>query len=194
MDPLLPDDDGHTPLTDEDLRGLIPTYIATRGELFDAEQGNIARALLRLPPTVTRLLDDKYLRELHQVMFNEVWTWAGRYRVRETNIGFDPIHIATAVRNLVADVKTWIELEAYGPDEVAIRFHHRLVQIHPFPNGNGRHARIAADYLVSSMDQRPFSWGRNSGLDTATLRANYLRSLRQADRSEIGELLGFART
>ncbi len=92
--PLLPIGDGHTELTDDDRHGLMPTYITTRGELFDAEQRNIAKALLRRAPDVDRLLDDTYLRNLHRAMFEDVWDWAGRYRLRETNLGIDPKHPA----------------------------------------------------------------------------------------------------
>jgi Fic-DOC domain mobile mystery protein B len=145
-DPLVPVGDGHTELSEEDRQYLIPTYIATRGDLFDAEQRNIARALLRSSPTPGQLLEDYYLRGLHQAMFNEVWRWAGRYRLRETNIGIDPTSISVAVRALVDDATTSVDCETYESDEIAIRFHHRLVQIHAFPNGNGPHGRIAADY------------------------------------------------
>ncbi len=193
-DPILPEGDGHTALTDDDIRGLIPSYISTRGELFDAEQRNIARALLRRSPTVTQLLDVGYLKDLHKAMFGDVWSWAGRYRTRETNLGFDPGQIATAVLNLVDDTKAWVDLETYRPDEIAVRFHHRMVQIHPFPNGNGRHGRIAADYLGSALGRPTFSWGARLDLSTAELRAVYHASLKAADRGDVGDLLVFARS
>lgn len=192
-DPLVPLGDGHTELLEEDRLGLIPTYIATRGELFDAEQRNIAQALLRRPPTLVTLLDDMYLRDLHKAMFDQVWEWAGRYRLREANIGIDPRGIPMAIRALVEDAKTWVEYSTYDPDELAIRFHHRLVAIHPFTNGNGRHGRVAADYLVRSLGRKPFSWGVELAVDTRGLRAAYLQSLEHADNGEIAELLAFAR-
>lgn len=193
-DPLVPVGDGHTELTEEDRLGLIPTYIATRGELFDAEQRNIAQALLRRRPTLTKLLDEKYLRDLHRVMFEQVWKWAGRYRLRETNIGIDPHQISTAIHTLVDDAKAWIEFVTYQPDELAVRFHHRLVAIHPFPNGNGRHSRVAADYLITSLGRKPFGWGVGLALDTDELRATYRQALQQADAGEITELVVFARS
>ena len=143
-DGLVPTGDGHTELDEDERHDLIPTYIATRRELFDAEQRNITKALLRARPTADRLLDDKYLRDLHRWMFGDVWSWAGRYRIRETNIGVEPALIATGVRTLVADTRAWIELTTYPIDEIGARFHHRLVAVHPFVNGNGRHGRIAA--------------------------------------------------
>lgn len=193
-DPLFPESDGHTELSEEDRFGLIPTYIATRSELFDAEQRNIGRALRGRPPSVATLLDDKYLRNLHERMFDQVWEWAGRYRLRETNIGLDPVDIPGGVRTLVDDAKAWVANETYEVDELAVRFHHRLVQIHPFPNGSGRHGRVAADYLISSLGQAKFSWGAQLNLDTDGLRAAYRRALQRADNGDLVELIAFARS
>ncbi len=194
IDPLVPLGGGHTELSEEDRLGLIPTYIATRGELFDAEQRNIAQALLRRPPSVATLLDDAYLRHLHQAMFDQVWEWAGQYRIRETNIGIAFEQISSEIRNLVDDTRTWVEFGTYEQDEIAVRFHHRLVAIHAFPNGNGRHGRIAADYLVVSLNGEPLTWGVRLDADTDELRAAYLHALRRADDSDIERLLTFARS
>jgi Fic-DOC domain mobile mystery protein B len=191
---LVPVGDGHTELTDDDRRGLIPTYIATRGELFDAEQRGIARALLGRRPTAARLLDDRYLRGLHRAMFGDVWTWAGKYRRTDTNIGVDHRRIPVAVRDLVDDARAQVELSVYPADELAARFHHRLVAIHPFPNGNGRHGRIAADLLLGALDQPAFTWGAGRAVGTAELRAAYRRALQRADGGEIEELLAFVRS
>ena len=192
-DPLAPLGDGHTHLSEEDRLGLIPAYIATRGELFDAEQRSIAEALLRRPPPTFTLLDDTYLRRLHQAMFDQVWEWAGQYRTRETNIGRAPEQIPFEIRNLVEDTKAWVENGTREPDEIAVRFHHRLVAVHAFPNGNGRHGRIAADYLITSLKGEPFSWGACLDADTDELRTTYLHALRRVDDGEIAELLIFAR-
>ena len=192
-DPLLPVGDGHTELTEDDRVGLIPSYIATRGDLVVAEQRNIARALLRRRPPVQSLLDDGYLRRLHREMFGEVWEWAGHYRRHETNLGIDPRQIQVSVRTLVDDAIVWVDNETYGPDELAVRFHHRLVFIHPFPNGNGRHGRIAADYLGLALGRRRFSWGANLHVRTEELRATYRNALQRADDGEIEELVAFAR-
>ncbi|MGB5167273.1 MAG: mobile mystery protein B [Acidimicrobiia bacterium] len=192
-DPLAPLGDGHTHLSEEDRLGLIPAYIATRGELFEAEQRSIAEALLRRPPSTFTLLDDRYLRRLHQAMFDQVWEWAGQYRTRETNIGRAPGQIPLEIRNLVEDTKAWVEYGTYEPDEIAVRFHHRLVAVHAFPNGNGRHGRIAADYLITSLKGEPFSWGAYLDADTDELRTTYLQALRRADDGEIAGLLVFAR-
>ena len=194
LDSLIPIGDGHTELSEEDRRGLIPTHIATRGDLFEAEERNIAKALLRRrAPRPDRLLDDMYLRDLHSAIFRDVWKWAGHYRLTETNIGVDPSQIATQVLLLVRDARAWIANQVYEPDELAVRFHHRLVAIHPFPNGNGRHGRFAADYLVRGLDGAAFSWGAGRYDDTAELRAAYQHGLQQADGGTIAELLEFAR-
>ena len=183
-----------TALSHEDMEGLIPTHIATRGDLFEAEQRNIAEALLRRPPPAAALLDDRYLRDLHKHMFGRVWTWAGKYRSRETNIGVSPAEISVAVRSLVDDARAWIEYSAYESDETAVRFHHRLVAIHPFRNGNGRHGRVAADYLVLSFGRPRFTWGAAMRGDTPALRKEYRTALQEADRGSITHLLAFARS
>ncbi len=194
VDLSAPAGDGRTALSHEDLEGLIPTHIATRGDLFEAEQRNIADALLRRPPPTAALLDDRYLRDLHKHMFGRVWTWAGKYRSRETNIGISPAEISLAVRSLVDDARAWIEYGAYESDESAVRFHHRLVAIHPFPNGNGRHGRVAADYLVLSLDGPRFTWGAALRRDTPSLRKEYQAALQEADSGSITRLLAFARS
>ncbi|MCY4272987.1 MAG: mobile mystery protein B [bacterium] len=191
---ILPSGEGHTEMSPEDQDGLIPSYIATRGDLFDAEQRNIVQALLRRPPRTEELLDDKYLRDLHHAMFGQVWSWAGQYRTHETNIGIEPTQIAVAVRLLVEDVSWWIERETFATDEIAIRFHHRLVGIHPFRNGNGRHGRVAADYLAEALGTGAFTWSRNLELTTNDLRRAYLSALQEADAGEIAPLLTFARS
>ena len=189
-----PTGDAHTELSDEDREGLIPTYIATRDDLNEAEQTNITDAVVGRWPRTDLLLDDRYLRNLHRVMFSKVWKWAGDYRQRETNIGIDPAQISVAVRQLVGDAIAWVEFGTYQTDELAVRFHHRLVAIHPFPNGNGRHGRIAADFLVSALGNTPFSWGAQLKVDTTELRSRYVRALQCADNNDLADLLHFART
>jgi Fic-DOC domain mobile mystery protein B len=191
-DPLLPIRDGHTQLTDEDRDGLIPTYISTRGELDEAEQKSIAEALLRKAPTAKQVLDDKYLRGLHKSMFGQVWKWAGKYRPRETNIGIEPNAIASEVRKLTQDTAAWIEYETYEQLEIVVRFHHRLVAIHPFPNGNGRFGRIAANMLSFALGGENLSWGSHLDVDTPELRNRYLQALHASDEGDMSQLMDFA--
>jgi len=193
LDPLLPTGDGHTALSEDDRLALLPTHIASRGDLFEAEQRNIAAALLRRSPGVAQLLDDHYLRGLHRAMFGDVWRWAGRYRTSDTNIGVAWHRVAEGVRAAVDDARAWVEYGTYPPDEAAVRFHHRLVQVHPFPNGNGRHARIAADYLAQALGRPPFTWGARRYPTTEALRAAYRDALTRADAGDLAPLLAFAR-
>lgn len=195
-DPLLPEGDGHTPLGEDDIDGLIPTYITTRGELNAAEQDNVAHALtLAAPSKPDQVLDHVYLRRLHKQMFDNVWDWAGQYRPREMNIGIDPVEIPTAVVDLCENGKLWMKVSG-EEDLAAARFHHRLVSVHPFRNGNGRHARRAADVLLNSAGLDAFTWGANADLSPEDLRARYLTSLRKADREpdDLAELVEFARS
>jgi Fic-DOC domain mobile mystery protein B len=194
VDLSTPEGDGHTALSPDDTEGLVLTHIATRGDLFEAEQRNIAEALLRRPPGAATLLDDRFLRDLHKRMFGNVWAWAGKYRTRETNIGINPDEIGVAVRTLVDDARVWIEYTPSESDELAVRFHHRLVAIHPFRNGNGRHGRVAADYLAQSLGRPRFTWGATLRRDTQSLRKEYHTALQEADRGNITRLLVFARS
>ena len=195
-DPLLPEGDGHTPLGDDDIYGLIPTYITTRGELNAAEQDNVAHALtLASPSQPDQVLDHVYLRRLHKQMFGDVWDWAGQYRPSEMSIGIDPVAIPMAVVDLCEDARLW--MKASGEEDLAAaRFHHRLVLIHPFRNGNGRHARRAADVLLVSAGIDAFTWGANADLSPDDLRSRYLTSLRNADHDpdDLTELVEFARS
>ncbi len=181
-DPLFDGGDGNTPLDVDEQDGLRPTWIRTRSDLNQAELDNIleGRRQVRVPAEASGVLDDVWLRRLHKRLFGDVWTWAGTYRRTERNIGIEPSRIGVAVRDLVADAALWIEQE---PFELAgARFHHRLVAIHPFPNGNGRHARVATDYLGAALNAPTPTWGAGVARPVAELRRAYLAALRAADR------------
>ena len=191
-DPLFDTSDGNTPIDEDEALGLKLTWVRSRGDLNEAEAANIldARRAIR-SPTLGEVLDDLWLRQLHFRMFGDVWTWAGTYRVSDRNIGIDWTEVTAAVRNLVQDAQAWM-----GDDEQqtsVARFHHRLVAIHPFPNGNGRHARAAADYLSNALKIALPTWGALTYNDTANLRAAYLAALRTADRAtnDLEPLVGF---
>lgn len=195
-DPLYAgEDEANTPLEAEEREQLIPTYITTRAELNEAEQVNITRASLWLRRARNvDVLDDAFLRDLHKRMFGEVWKWAGQYRKTPRNIGIDAYRIPMAVRELVHDARYWVDNGTYPPDEIAIRFSHRLVSIHPFPNGNGRHSRLVADLLAMELGQPRFTWGRANLVDPGETRRAYVAALRAADGGEIEPLLAFARS
>lgn len=194
-DPLFGgDDEASTPLTAEEREDLIPSYIALRHELNEAEQVNIGAALQWANARKRDVLDREFLAELHRRMFEDVWHWAGRYRTSARNIGVDAHRIAPDVQQLIDDARCWVEYGTYPPDEIAVRFSHRLVAIHPFPNGNGRFSRLVGDLLAQQLGQPPFTWGRANLADAGTTRAKYIEALRAADNHDIGPLLVFARS
>lgn len=194
MNDLFREPDDATPLTAEERADLIPAHIAYRTELNDAEQENIVRAQDWALRRRRDLLTEKFINDLHRHMLGDVWRWAGRFRTSEKNLGIPYYEIPVALRQLLDDTKAWIEHGAYPPDELAVRFHHRLVQIHPFPNGNGRHARLMADLLVMSLGGDRFSWGSVNLQDVGALRRAYITALQAADNHDIGPLLAFARS
>lgn len=195
MTDLLADDDGATPLEHEELEALIPSYITLRSELNEAEQAGILAAdNWAFSRRRGDVLDEKFLTDLHRRMFGEVWRWAGSFRRTERNIGVQAYRIPMELRQLLDNVRYWIEHQTYAPDEIALRFHHRLVAIHPFPNGNGRHARLAADLLAVRLDQRRFTWGQGNIAAAGDVRKTYINSLRAADRHDLAPLLAFGRS
>ena len=186
--------DDATPLTPDEQRELIPTYIAYRSELNLAEQENIAKATFWAAGTkLDTLLSENFIKELHRRVLCDVWTWAGHYSKTEKSIGIDPRAIAVEIRKLVDDVKAQIDHRAYAADEIAVRLHHRLTKIHAFANGNGRHARLMADLLIAALGGTPFSWGRGFLHELGQVRGTYIKALRAADDHDFGPLLAFAR-
>jgi Fic-DOC domain mobile mystery protein B len=195
-----PVSDGSTPLDPDERIELLPTWIRTRGDLDRAEAAAIAAVQLRFSrrvPPLDVILDDLWLRQLHHRMFGSVWGWAGRYRSTERNIGVDPREVAVRVRDLVADAMLWFradeadDVDDEGSLETAARFHHRLVWIHPFPNGNGRHARLATDLCRRSLGRPALTWGRGAGDGPAEARTRYLAALRAADAGDLAPLTAF---
>lgn len=188
--------DGATPLDPNEIEGLRLGHIATRAELDRWEQDNItegeAWAFARKQKD---LLSDGFIRRLHKRMFGTVWRWAGQFRKSDKNIGGPWWKIPTELQKLCEDVAVWIESGSYPPDEIAARFHHRLVAIHLFPNGNGRHARTMTDLLLVQRLGRPrFSWGSGNLVDAGECRRRYIDALRAADRYDYQPLMDFVRT
>lgn len=187
---------GDTPLYEDEKLALIPS-LATQHELNEFEYANILSATRwALSPrrlAKAEVLTASYLLELHRRMFNGTWRWAGKFRTSERTIGVEPHRIAGDLAALLGDTLYWIGHQTHKADEIALRFHHRLVFIHPFANGNGRHARLAADILAVKLGQLTFPWGAGTG-EPAIIRQNYLAALRHADQLDYGPLLRFART
>ncbi|MES9971851.1 MAG: mobile mystery protein B [Candidatus Thiodiazotropha sp.] len=193
-DYLVEHDDASTPLSAEELEGLIPSYITLRSELNEAEQANILEAEEWAFRRRRDVLAEKFLYDLHKRMFGRVWKWAGERRQTGKNIGVDAYRIPVELRQLLDDVRFWISNDTYQPDEIAARFHHKLVWIHIFPNGNGRHARLATDLLLTALGQPRFTWGRENLVDANETRKAYVDSLRAADQHDYGSLLAFVRS
>lgn len=195
MTDIFDEDDAATPLTDDEKKGLIPTHIALRRELNEAEQrGVLDGEQWAFGRRHKNILNQAFLRELHFQMFKDVWRWAGDYRKTERNIGVDASQIEVELKKLLDDANYRIENKTYPPDEIAVRFHHRLVWIHSFPNGNGRHSRLIADVLITSLGETRFSWGRTSLVSVSEARKRYVDALRAADNHNIQPLLLFARS
>ena len=188
--------DGNTPLSPGELADLIPN-LATRAELNEWERENILLArdwAIADRTSAVDMASDEYVRKLHGKMFDQTWKWAGEYRCTEKNIGVPSHDIRERLIALFGDVRYWIENSIYSLDEISVRFHHRLVLIHPFSNGNGRHARLMADVLARKLGRPEFTWGSASLVKEGEARNQYLEAIRTADHGDIQPLLKFARS
>jgi len=188
--------EGATPLKPEEKEDLIPD-IQSREELNEWEQNNILEAerwLFSSRRSLDRILNVTFIRSLHEKMFEHVWEWAGQFRDSERNIGIDPRQISVECKKLCENAAYWIEEETHEPLETFARLHHRLTVIHPFPNGNGRHARLFVDYLSYYNDDTRFSWGGKNLVNEGNIRERYIQSLRKADRGDFKPLLDFMRS
>lgn len=186
---------GATALDPDELQGLIHPCATSRGLLNYLEAGNIRKAQKwAFGQSHDDLLTPEFIRTLHRRMFSEVWKWAGQYRNTEKNIGVIAWNISPEVHKLCADARAQVFNKSYSPDELAARFHHRLVFIHPFPNGNGRLARVMADLVLVSLHAPRFTWGRKDLVDQSDVRSRYLQALRAADSHRFKMLLDFVRS
>lgn len=195
MTDLFDQPDGATPLDPDEQEGLLLSWVTTRADVNGAEQDNIdaavAWAFRQRSPDI---LNVDFALALHRHMFGQVWAWAGKYRETEKNIGVAPHRIGQETAQLFDDVRYWIDESTFGADETCVRLHHRLVYVHPFPNGNGRHARLMADLLSNQLGIVAFSWGGSLFKDINELRRAYIAALRAADGHDYGPLVQFARS
>ena len=190
---------GATSLDPNEIKDLIPTYITTQHELNQLESNNILDAVQwAYSKSSVNPLDYSFILELHKRMFKDVWRWAGQPRVTEKNIGVHWQQISSQVFQLIKNIAYWIENEVYAFDETASRFHHGLVKIHIFPNGNGRHARLITNLLLKYNDKDEFSWGRKSSSDSidfdSAIRKRYISALKNADNNKFNDLISFVRS
>jgi len=197
MSALLSQSPGNTPVSADEIDGLIPN-LATRAELNEWERENIILAeRWCFSPKILRTFNpvcEADMRKLHHKMFGRTWRWAGTYRRTEKTIGVPVVQINEAVAAFLGDAEYWIKEKTFEADEIAVRFHHRLVHIHPFPNGNGRHARLIADVLAIQLGEPPFSWGREDLNSPGTPRERYISAIKNADEGYMGPLMEFARS
>lgn len=185
-------DDNSTLLTAEEKDGLKLKWITLRSELNEAEARNIAQAQVWLMSNKNKdFCSDTFLRELHKKMFGDVWKWAGTYRTSERNIGVAPYQIPMKLMQLFDDVNFWIENKTYSNREIAVRLHHKLVQIHPFPNGNGRVSRLMADLVLEKLEGTKLYWGNTNLVNVSEIRSTYIAALRKADAGDYSDLLEF---
>ena len=184
-------DDNSTPLTEEEKQQLKAKWVTTRAELNELETKGIAEAEIWLLKNKRDILSIDFIKILHKKMFGSIWKWAGMFRTTERNIGVAPYKILPRLRILFDDIKFWIENGTYSEKEIAIRFHHRLVQIHPFPNGNGRISRLMADLLMKQFGQNNLIWGNGNLTEISVLRKKYIQALQDADNGDYTALLNF---
>ena len=186
-------DDNSTPLTEEEKQQLKAKWITTRSELNELETKGIADAEIWLLKNKKDILSETFIKTLHKKMFGDIWKWAGIFRTTERNIGVAPYEIQPKLRILLDDIKFWIANKTYPEKEIAIRFHHRLVQIHPFPNGNGRISRIMADLIMRTLGLNDLDWGSGNLTEISELRTKYISALQEADNGDYTKLIDFVK-
>lgn len=190
--------DGQTPLDEDEKEGLLVKTVTTRGELDEFEQQNIEQAIawtLNRSFRKEAILTEDFVKNVHKRMYGDVWRWAGSFRKTDKNIGMEKWQIPTALRSLLDDTTYWINNNVFSPDETAMRFKHRIVSIHCFANGNGRHSRLMADIIIEKVFQQPvFTWGASNLVKQGDTRAGYLTAIKAADKGDINPLVKFARS
>ena len=189
-------DEDATLLDGEERQELIPS-LTTRAELNQVERININEARLwAMRPRVLKradLLTDGFAHELHRQMFDQVWRWAGQFRKKEKNLGWEVHRLTEGVHNALANAQAQLEHAAYPLHEIGVRLHHQLVVIHPWPNGNGCHARLMADIVIAARGGEELTWGAGAEIGTGgDVRQHYIDAVRQADQGNYAPLLAFA--
>lgn len=188
--------DGQTPLDEEEKEGLKIKSISTQGELDELEQLNIEKAVewtIHTKLKLEKILTEKFIKDLHKKMYGDVWKWAGQFRKSNKNIGAEWTQIGIELKTLIDDTKYWIDNKTYPPEEISIRLKHRIVAIHCFPNGNGRHSRMIADIVMENIfGLEIFSWNQSNMIKANDTRKKYIVALRKADQGDITELIEFA--
>lgn len=189
---------GQTPLNKDEISDLKIKSITTQSELDELEQLNIEKAIewtINTRLKTERILTEKFVKDLHKKMYGDVWKWAGEFRKSDKNIGVQWAQIRVELKNTLDDAIYWIENNTYSSEEIAIRFKHRLVSIHCFPNGNGRHSRLMADIIMELVfKDKIFTWHQSNMVKADEVRKKYIVALRNADNREIQQLIDFAKS
>ena len=193
MKPAIDYPPGATPLDRNELDGVKFRHVTTREELDELEQANIQSGLRWLARSRGDVLTVRFAVALHKRLFGDVWDWAGRFRKTGINNGVDPVHISVGLRRLMGDVRYWADHGVYDPIECAARLRQRIAFIHPFPKGNGRHARIMADIVLRRVFcAAPIDWAGGHDLQRMNdRRTAYIAALKAADAGDIAPLLAF---
>lgn len=190
--------DDQTPIDEDEKDGLLIETITTKGELDEFEQLNIEEAIQWVFGKKFKAKDvftERFICNLHKRMFGYVWAWAGEFRKTDKNIGIDKAQISTQLKMLCDDALFWVEHTTYPPEEIALRFKHRIVSIHCFSNGNGRHSRLIADIIIEKIfGEEIFSWGAANLSKSGDVREAYLNAVKKADQGDYGLLIEFARS
>jgi Fic-DOC domain mobile mystery protein B len=191
--------EGQTPIDEDEKEGLLIKTITTRKELDEFEQLNIQDAvewtMRREKIKLANILTEQFIKNLHKRMFKDVWKWAGTFRKTDKNIGVEWHQVCIDLRNLISDCNYWIQNKTLSEDEIAIRFKYRIVTIHPFPNGNGRHSRLIADILIHhGFRKEIFTWGGGNISREGDIRSVYISALKEADNGNLIPLIKFARS
>lgn len=187
-------DENATPLTEAERADLIPTHIGLRSELNELEQKNVAQAYVWAFGRKRQVISEAFLKGLHRRMFNTVWRWAGDYRTSDRNFGVKSYLIQPQLYQIIGDIRYAIQHKSYPPDELAVRFKHRVVTVHPFPNGNGRWSRLAGDLLIVQQGGARFTWGGANLQAEGDVRKRYMDALHAADDHDLEPLIRFARS
>ena len=190
--------DGQTPIDEDEKEGLLIPTITTREELDEFEQLNIQKAieyyLHKRKFNTEEILTEKFILDVHKRMLRDVWKWAGTIRKYNKNLGVDKFQISVRLRQLFANCEFWIENKTYSEEEIAIRFKHKIVSIHVFPNGNGRHSRLMGDIIMKQVFEKPtFSWGQKYLVHKSKVRDEYIKALRLADNGDFSSLNYFSK-
>jgi Fic-DOC domain mobile mystery protein B len=197
---LIENPEGATPLNLDDMLGLKLKHIDTREQLNEVEAANIVQGQIwasklkgrSKEPTLDDIFSRDFVTNLHKALFGEVWQWAGAFRQRELNIGVDPKNIAVDLHNFLEDAKCWVEFKHYDNLELSARIQHRLVQIHPFVNGNGRHSRIFTDVVrVFLLNDKPMKWANTKLENMKEERNSYISGLREADTGDLSNFIQY---